>query len=155
MQRSSILLLTCLALFSKASAEVAYEFAPNFITPPPGKETIGDGHGEIAVDSAGNVYVSVQEANAGIQVYGTDGKFIATGTQENDIHVWRVAQATDMRMQGYPAKVKSLSGGDIKAGMGGVAGKAQACYAGTQGTASVKLTPRQGGGGRLWARDEH
>ena len=35
---------------------------------------------------------------------------------------------------------KSLSGSDIKAGMGGVAGKAQACYAGTQGTASVKLT---------------
>lgn len=41
--------------------------------------------------------------------WSTDGKFIATATQENDIHVWRVAQATDMRMQGYPAKVKSLS----------------------------------------------
>ncbi len=41
--------------------------------------------------------------------WSTDGKFIATGTQENDIHVWRMAQATDMRMQGYPAKVKSLS----------------------------------------------
>ena len=41
--------------------------------------------------------------------WSTDGKFIATGTQENDIHVWRVAQTTDMRMQGYPAKVKSLS----------------------------------------------
>jgi WD40 repeat protein len=41
--------------------------------------------------------------------WSTDGKFIATGTQENDIHVWRIAQATDMRMQGYPAKVKSLS----------------------------------------------
>jgi WD40 repeat protein len=41
--------------------------------------------------------------------WSTDGKFIATGTQENDIHVWRVAQSTDMRMQGYPAKVKSLS----------------------------------------------
>lgn len=41
--------------------------------------------------------------------WSTDGKFIATGTQENDIHVWRVAQATDMRMQGYPAKVKSLA----------------------------------------------
>jgi WD40 repeat protein len=41
--------------------------------------------------------------------WSTDGKFIATGTQENDIHVWRLAQATDMRMQGYPAKVKSLS----------------------------------------------
>jgi hypothetical protein len=55
---------------------VAYEFVPNFITPPSGKETIGNGHGEIAVDSAGNIYVSVQEANAGIQVYGKDGKFI-------------------------------------------------------------------------------
>ena len=41
--------------------------------------------------------------------WSPDGKFIATGTQENDIHVWRIAQATDMRMQGYPAKVKSLS----------------------------------------------
>ncbi|MBA3454879.1 MAG: hypothetical protein H0T42_17455 [Deltaproteobacteria bacterium] len=35
---------------------------------------------------------------------------------------------------------KSLSGGDIKTGMGSVAGKAGKCYAGTQGTASVKLT---------------
>jgi WD40 repeat protein len=41
--------------------------------------------------------------------WSTDGKFIATGTQENDIHVWRIAQSSDMRMQGYPAKVKSLS----------------------------------------------
>ncbi len=35
---------------------------------------------------------------------------------------------------------KSLSGSDIKAGMGSVAGKATACYAGTQGSAAVKLT---------------
>ena len=43
-----------------------------------------------------------------------------------------------------PVKValekKSLSGGDIKKGMSSVGGKAQACYAGTQGTAQVKLT---------------
>ncbi|WP_395711174.1 WD40 repeat domain-containing protein [Reyranella sp.] len=41
--------------------------------------------------------------------WSSDGRFIATGTQENDIHVWRIAQATDMRMQGYPAKVRSLA----------------------------------------------
>jgi len=35
---------------------------------------------------------------------------------------------------------KSLSGADFKAGMNGIAGKAAACYAGTQGTAAVKLT---------------
>jgi hypothetical protein len=43
-----------------------------------------------------------------------------------------------------PVKValekKSLSGADFKKGMGAVAGKAQACYAGTQGTAQLKLT---------------
>ena len=76
MRHTILSLLTVLAFGSAASAEVAYEFAPNFITPPAGKETIGNGHGEIACDSAGNFYVSVQEDNAGIQVYGPDGKFI-------------------------------------------------------------------------------
>ncbi|WP_395744855.1 6-bladed beta-propeller [Prosthecobacter sp.] len=72
-------LLSVMALAgSAAAADVAYEFAPNFITAPTGKENIGNCHGEIAVDSAGNVYVSVQDANAGIQVYGKDGKFIKT-----------------------------------------------------------------------------
>ena len=59
-----------------ALAELSYEFVPNFITPPPGKEQIGNGHGEIRVDAAGNFYVSVQNKDAGIQVYGPDGKFI-------------------------------------------------------------------------------
>ena len=35
---------------------------------------------------------------------------------------------------------KSLSGSDIKTGMSSVEGKAQKCFAGTQGTATVKLT---------------
>ena len=67
----------------------------------------------ITVWSIGNVTLPPRRfAWAGSHValkWSTDGKFIATGTQENDIHVWRMAQATDMRMQGYPAKVKSLS----------------------------------------------
>lgn len=71
-----LLLASLLALGGSAIAEVQYELVPNWLTPPPGKETIGNSHGEIAVDSSGKVYVSVQEPNAGIQVYGTDGKFI-------------------------------------------------------------------------------
>ncbi len=35
---------------------------------------------------------------------------------------------------------KSLSGGDFKNGMAAISGRAQGCYKGTQGTASVKLT---------------
>ncbi|MBK8091239.1 MAG: hypothetical protein IPK32_04410 [Verrucomicrobiaceae bacterium] len=76
MTRITLSILSVVALAGSSAAEVAYEFVPNFITPPPGKETIGNGHGEIAVDSAGKIYVSVQDAGAGIQVYGADGKFL-------------------------------------------------------------------------------
>ena len=58
-------------------AEVTYTLTPNFITPPPGKETIGDGHGEIRVDKAGLIYVSVQgQVEGGIQVYSPEGKYL-------------------------------------------------------------------------------
>ncbi len=69
-------LLTAALTTLSASAQVAYDFAPNWLTPPPGTETIGSGHGEIAVDSAGNIYVSVDgKKEGGLQVYGPDGKF--------------------------------------------------------------------------------
>ncbi len=58
-----------------AHCQVAYELAPNWLTPPPGMEHIGNSHGEIAVDSKGNVYVSVEGEKAGIQVYTPDGKY--------------------------------------------------------------------------------
>ncbi|MEI6537286.1 MAG: hypothetical protein WCN98_18230, partial [Verrucomicrobiaceae bacterium] len=81
----SFIALTTLCLNAFAE-EVKYEFAPDFIQPPPGKETIGNGHGEIGVDSAGNIYVSVQDKDAGIQVYGADGKFIKTLNLPNSLH---------------------------------------------------------------------
>jgi hypothetical protein len=89
MIKTTLHLLTCLALAFSAHAEVAYEFAPNFIQPPPGKETIGNGHGEIACDSAGNFYVSVQgpeNKDAGVQVYSPDGKFVKALKLPNTLH---------------------------------------------------------------------
>ena len=37
-----------------------------------------------------------------------DGKFLMSSMQENQLHGWRVADEKNMRMGGYPAKVKSL-----------------------------------------------
>jgi hypothetical protein len=71
---------------------VSYEFVPDFLQPPPGKETIGNGHGEIQVDSKGNIYVSVQEPNAGVQVYGADGKFIKALPLPGSLHGFVVRQ---------------------------------------------------------------
>jgi len=88
-----LLALGCLWLgSSNLSADVAFEFAPDFLQPPPGKETIGNGHGEIQVDSTGRIYVSVQEPNAGVQVYGADGKFIKALPLPGSLHGFVVRQ---------------------------------------------------------------
>jgi WD40 repeat protein len=38
-----------------------------------------------------------------------DGRHIATATQSGDIHVWRLADKNEMRMSGYPGKIRSLA----------------------------------------------
>jgi hypothetical protein len=59
------------------AADPSWTFAPGALTPPPGKETIGNGHGEIRVDSKGNFYVSVDgQKEGGLQVYDAEGKFL-------------------------------------------------------------------------------
>lgn len=47
--------------------------------------------------------------------FSPDGKFLVSSMQENALHGWRLADGRDMRMGGYPSKVKSLvflSGGE-------------------------------------------
>jgi WD40 repeat protein len=41
--------------------------------------------------------------------FSPDGKFLVSAMQENQLHGWRVADEKNMRMGGYPAKVKSLA----------------------------------------------
>jgi hypothetical protein len=89
-------LLALLAVCSLSqAAEVKYDFVPNFLGTPPGKPQIGNGHGEIAVDSAGNIYVSVQEKDAGLQVYGKDGKYVKTLALPNSLHGFVIRKTED------------------------------------------------------------
>lgn len=41
--------------------------------------------------------------------WSPDGKFLITSMQDNQLHGWRLADSKDLRMGGYPAKVKSLA----------------------------------------------
>jgi WD40 repeat protein len=41
--------------------------------------------------------------------WSPDGKFLVSAMQDNQLHGWRVADEKNMRMGGYPAKVKSLA----------------------------------------------
>jgi len=81
-----ILALLAFTAVAATAAEVKYQLLPNFLGTPPNKATIGNGHGEIAVDSAGQIYVSVQEKDAGIQIYGKDGKYLKTLKLPSSLH---------------------------------------------------------------------
>ncbi|MSP50112.1 MAG: WD40 repeat domain-containing protein [Alphaproteobacteria bacterium] len=41
--------------------------------------------------------------------WAPDGGYVMTATQENDLHGWRLPAASDIRMSGYPTKVKALA----------------------------------------------
>jgi WD40 repeat protein len=41
--------------------------------------------------------------------FSPDGRFLVTSMQENALHGWRLADARNMRMTGYPGKTRSLS----------------------------------------------
>jgi WD40 repeat protein len=41
--------------------------------------------------------------------FSPDGKFLVTSMQEPALHGWRIADRKDMRMSGYPARVRSLA----------------------------------------------
>lgn len=41
--------------------------------------------------------------------WSPDGRFLVTAMQENQLHGWRVADGKDMRMGGYPAKIRDMA----------------------------------------------
>jgi WD40 repeat protein len=41
--------------------------------------------------------------------FSPDGKFLISAMQENALHGWRLSDARDLRMGGYPTKVKSVA----------------------------------------------
>ena len=42
-------------------------------------------------------------------LFSPDGRFLMSSMQESALHGWRLSDAKDLRMGGYPAKVKSLA----------------------------------------------
>jgi WD40 repeat protein len=110
-------------------------------------------------------------------MWSPDGKFLMSAMQENSLHGWRLSDSKDMRMGGYPAKVKSLaflSGGLMLAtsgangavvwpfqGANGPMGKEAAEIAYDQDALVVRVAATPGAGilagglddGRVWVCD--
>lgn len=45
----------------------------------------------------------------GLVTFSPDGRFVVTAMQEPALHGWRLPDARDMRMSGYPTRVRSVS----------------------------------------------
>ena len=76
MKHASLAVITIATLVAALSAAGDYTVAPSWLKLPEGRAQLGNQHGDIAVSSAGDVYVSVQDPAAGLQVYSPDGKFL-------------------------------------------------------------------------------
>ena len=44
-----------------------------------------------------------------VVIFSPDGRFVMSSMQESQLHGWRLSDNKDLRMGGYPAKVKSLA----------------------------------------------
>jgi len=94
--RLSSLLSVLVLGTSIAKADLNYDFAPNFLKPPAGLETIGNGHGEIQVDSAGHIYVSVEgQEKGGLQVYSPDGVYLKHLELPATLHGFSIRKSKD------------------------------------------------------------
>jgi hypothetical protein len=60
---------------AQGAARLAFTAVPDWLKLAQGRETLGDMHGDVAVSSNGEVYVSVQDPQAGLQVFAPDGTF--------------------------------------------------------------------------------
>src|SRR5262245_4776204 len=73
-----ILFVICLggAMLAPLAAAVEYQPAADWLKLPAGKTQLGSMHGDIAVSSRDEVYVSVEDMQAGLQVFAPDGTFL-------------------------------------------------------------------------------
>jgi hypothetical protein len=70
-----ILWLSSCAAFT-AAAGPEYMAVEGWLKPASDMETIGQAHGDVAVSSNGDVYVSVGGSRGGVQVFNSDGMFL-------------------------------------------------------------------------------
>ena len=108
--KSLIALVITLTISPTLRAELSYEAISDWIKLPEGRENIGNMHGDVAVSSAGELYVSVQDPKAGVQVYSADGKWIRNVKgAPNDFHGFVIRKHKDGEFLYGPR----LGGGEI------------------------------------------
>jgi hypothetical protein len=77
MKSLSVAMLAVTTLVASLAAAVEYGAVADWLKLPDGRTQIGGMHGDIAVSSRGEVYISVEnEASPGVQVYSPEGRYL-------------------------------------------------------------------------------
>ncbi len=122
--------LLSMTAFGQGRAPVAggYSVVPDWLTLPEGRTEIGAMHGDVAVSSAGEVYISVEGTvrqrfavlgpDPGLQVYAPNGKFLRNVPKAPwDLHGFMIRKEAageflyGARLAGGPSQVDQTRGG--------------------------------------------
>ena len=116
-------LLICLLaamLLAPTSAATDFTASADWLKLPEGRQNLGNMHGDVAVSSAGEVYVSVQDPLAGVQVYAPDGRFLRNvPNAPSDFHGFVIRRQADgeflygATMRGQTVVKMTLNGGIV------------------------------------------
>src|SRR5688572_31466874 len=74
MNKLLIALVAGAATVAHLAAAVEYQAVADWLKLPAGRPQLGTMHGDIAVSSSGEVYVSVEDPQAGVQVYAAEDR---------------------------------------------------------------------------------
>ncbi|MSR43265.1 MAG: hypothetical protein EXS19_04420 [Pedosphaera sp.] len=95
MKKTTLALFTAAALVSSAVA-ADWKATADWIKLPEGRPQLGNMHGDIAVSSKGEVFVSTQDPKAAVQVYSADGKFVRNvADAPSDFHGFIIKKEAD------------------------------------------------------------
>ena len=95
MKKSLFAFVACLTVVANA-ATLDFKTVPDWLKLPEGRPVLGNQHGDVAVSAKGEVYVSVQDPQAGLQVYAPDGKFLRNvPNAPNDFHGFVIRKQPD------------------------------------------------------------
>src|SRR5678815_3201678 len=120
MKKIALALLVAASLLTPAVAATDFTAVADWLKLPAGRENLGNMHGDIAVSSTGEVYVSVQDPAAGLQVYAPDGKFVRNvPNAPSDLHGFVIHKEADgefiygATMRGQTVVKMRLDGGIV------------------------------------------
>jgi hypothetical protein len=76
MKHTILASIGALSLVATVTTAGEYAVVADWLKLPDGRAQLGNQHGDVAVSSTGDVYVSVQDPAAGLQVFSPDGRFL-------------------------------------------------------------------------------